>query len=104
LLLQVENDRLLEEMSRGLFESLSSTETQVLELARLQATLQNHLTHQHDLTCRLFEDSITSVEETRRGNEYLRRNRESGATMRKFLVAAILGLSALLLMLHYFNK
>ena len=103
-MLQVENTKMLEEMSRGLFETLNTTESQVLELSRLQATLQNHLTIQHDLTCRLFEDSITTVEDTKKGNEYLRRSGKDGSLMRKFLVALILGMSLLLLLLHYFNK
>lgn len=103
-MLQVENTRMLEEMSRGLFETLSTTESQVLELSRLQSTLQSHLTIQHDLTCRLFDDSITTVDATAKGNEYLRRSGKEGSVMRKFLVAMILGMSLLLLLLHYFNK
>lgn len=103
-MLQVENSRMIEEMSRGLFETLSSTESQVLEISRLQATLQNHLTVQHDLTCRLFEDSVTTVEDTRKGNEYLRKSGKDGSLMRKFLVGLILGMSVLLLLLHHFNK
>ena len=103
-MLQVENTRMLEEMSRGLFETLNTTESQVLEISRLQATLQSHLTVQHDLTCRLFEDSISTVEDTKKGNEYLRRSGKEGSLMRKFLVTLILFMSLLLLLLHYFNK
>lgn len=103
-MLQVENTRMLEEMSRGLFETLSTTESQVLELSRLQSTLQSHLTIQHDLTCRLFDDSLTTVDATIKANDYLRRSGKEGSVMRKFLVAMILGMSLLLLLLHYFNK
>lgn len=103
-MLQVENSRMLEEMSRGLFETLSSTETQILEISRLQATLQNHLSMQHDLTCRLFEDSVTTIEDTKKGNEYLKKSGKESSTMRRFLVTLILGMSILLLLLHYFNK
>lgn len=103
-MLQVENTRMIEEMSRGLFETLSSTETQILELSRLQSTLQSHLSMQHDLTCRLFEDSITTVQDTKKGNEYLRKTGKDSSTMRKFLVTLILSMSLLLLLLHYFNK
>lgn len=103
-MLQVENTRMLEEMSRGLFETLSTTESQVLELSRLQSTLQSHLTIQHDLTCRLFDDSLTTVDATVKANDYLRRSGKEGSVMRKFLVAMILGMSLLLLLLHYFNK
>ena len=102
--LQVENDRMLEEMSRGLFETLSTTESQVLEIARLQSTLQSHLNVQHDLTCRLFDDSIRTIEDTRKGNDYLKRSGKDGSSMRKFLVGLILGMSLLLLMLHYFSS
>ena len=104
MLLQVENTRMIEEMSRGLFETLSSTETQILEISRLQSTLQSHLTMQHDLTCRLFDDSVTTVQETQKGNEYLKRTGKESSTMRKFLVTLILLMSLLLLLLHYFNK
>lgn len=103
-MLQVENTRMIEEMSRGLFETLSSTETQILEISRLQSTLQSHLSMQHDLTCRLFEDSITTVQDTRKGNEYLKKTGKDSSTMRKFLVTLILSMSLLLLLLHYFNK
>lgn len=101
--LQLENSRMVEEMSRGLFESLNSTETQILEISRLQSTLQTHLTIQHDQTVRLFEDSISVVSETRRGNEYLRRSGKEGSAMRRFLVGLILLMSLLLLFLHYYK-
>lgn len=103
-MLQVENTRMVEEMSRGLFETISSTETQILEISRLQATLQNHLSMQHDLTCRLFEDSVTTIQDTQKGNEYLKKSGKESSTMRRFLVILILGMSLLLLLLHYFNK
>ena len=103
-MLQVENTRMIEEMSRGLFETLNTTESQVLEISRLQATLQSHLTVQHDLTCRLFEDSVATVNDTKKGNEYLKKNGKDGSLMRTFLVSLILGMSLLLLLLHYFNK
>jgi hypothetical protein len=103
-MLQVENTRMIEEMSRGLFETLSSTESQILEISRLQSTLQNHLSMQHDLTCRLFEDSITTAQDTQKGNEYLKKTGKDSSTMRKFLVTLILTMSLLLLLLHYFNK
>lgn len=103
-MLQVENTRMIEEMSRGLLEALSSTESQILEIARLQSTLQSHLSMQHDLTCRLFEDSISTVQDTRKGNEYLKKSGKDSSTMRKFLVFLILLMSLLLLLLHYFNK
>jgi hypothetical protein len=104
LALQMENSRLIEEMTRGLFETLSSTESQVLEVSRLQGTLQSHLQAQHDLTCRLFEDSQTTFEETRRGNEYLKRSGKDSSLMRRFLVSLILFMTLLLVLLHYFNK
>lgn len=103
-MLQVENTRMLEEMARGLFETLNTTESQVLEISRLQSTLQSHLTVQHDLTCRLFDDSITTFEDTKKGNEYLKKSAKEGSLMRKFLVALILSMSLLLLLLNYFNK
>ena len=103
-MLKVENTRMIEEMSRGLFETLNTTESQVLEISRLQATLQSHLTVQHDLTCRLFEDSVATVNDTKKGNEYLKKNGKDGSLMRTFLVSLILGMSLLLLLLHYFNK
>lgn len=102
--LQLENSRLIEEMSRGLFETLTSTESQVLEVSRLQSTLQSHLQAQHDLTCRLFEDSQVTFEETKRGNEYLKRSGKDSSLMRRFLVSLILFMTLILLMLHYFNK
>ena len=104
MMLQVENSRMIEEMSRGLLETLSTTESQVLQVSRLQSTLQSHLTVQHDLTCRLFDDSINTVQDTRKGNEYLRRAGKEGSVMRRFLVTLILGMSALILLLHYFNR
>ena len=103
-MLQMENTRMIEEISRGLFETLSTTETQILEISRLQTTLQSHLSIQHDLTCRLFDDSITTVQDTQKGNEYLKKTGNDSSTMRKFLVTLILSMSLLLLLLHYFNK
>lgn len=102
--LQLENSKMIEEMSRGLFETLSTTETQILEISRLQSTLQTHLTIQHDQTLRLFEESLSTVSETRKGNEYLRRSGKDGSMMRKFLVSLILILSLLLLFLHYYTR
>lgn len=101
--LQVENSRMIEEMSRGIFESLSNTETQILEISRLQNTLQTHLTIQHDQTVRLFEDSLEVIRETRKGNEYLRRSGQDGSMFRKFLVVLILVMTLILIFLHYYN-
>lgn len=103
-MLQVENTRMIEEISRGLFETLSTTESQILEISRLQLTLQSHLSIQNDLTCRLFDDSMTTVQDTQKGNEYLKKTGKDSSTMRKFLVTLILSMSLLLLLLHYFNK
>lgn len=102
--LQLENSRMIEEMSRGLFETLSTTESQILEISRLQSTLQTHLTIQHDQTLRLFEESLSTVTETKKGNEYLRKSGKDGSMMRKFLVSLMLLLSLLLLFLHYYTS
>ena len=101
--LQLENSEMIEEMSRGLFETLSTTESQVLEISRLQTTLQSHLSIQYDQTCRLFEDSQATFRETKRGNEYLKKSREDSSVMRRFLVGLIILMSFILLLLHYFN-
>jgi hypothetical protein len=100
ILLQTENTHLVEE----LLGSLASTESQVLEIARLQAALSAHLAAQFHLTARIFEESVEASEDTRKGNAHLRRAGNDSAFGRRAFVAVVCSLALVLLLLHYFRQ
>lgn len=97
LQLQLENS----ELASDLLNTLAATESAVLHLARLQAALQSHLDTQHDLACRLFEESTAVEGDVDRGNRYLRGSAEGSSAARRILVAMMLMASLILLLLHY---
>ena len=98
--LQLENSQ----MTSELLSELASTESAILHLARLQSTIQSHLELQHDLTCRLFEESEQVDGEVGRGNQYLRRAAEDSSMGRKVLVILMLSASIILLLLHFLKQ
>lgn len=100
LQLQLENSQLTSQ----LFSDLATTETTILHIARLQSTLQSHLEMQHDLTCRLFEESEQVDGDLGKGNKYLKRAAQDSLIGRKILVLLMLGASIILLLLHYLKQ
>jgi len=102
--LQVENNQMVEEMASDLLRSLATTEAQVLELARLQASLQSHLHAQHLAVARIFDESEHSTEDTRTGNEHLRRTAKDSSFGRRVFVFVVLLLTAVLLLLHHLRQ
>ena len=103
-MLQLENTRMMEEMANELLRGLASTEAQVLELARLQASLQTHLHAQFLTAARIFDDSAQCLHDTHTGNAYLRRTAKDSSAGARLFVLVVLLLGLVLLLLHHFRQ
>lgn len=103
-LLQLENSRMVEEAANELLGTLANTEAQVLELARLQATLQAHLHAQFLTAARIFDDSEQSVLDTQKGNTYLRKAAKDSSFGTRIFVFVVVMLAVALALMHHLRS
>lgn len=102
--LQQESSSLLKEYA-SLSEALTTTESNITEISRLQATLAFHLTNQNALIGRLWDDAVLIGDTVKRGNLELERAKQrSSGSFRNAVIAVILLLALMLLFLHFYSS
>lgn len=83
---------------------LTATETHVVEISRLQATLAFHLVHQDAQIERLAEDATLTRDTVQRGNAELQVALKRGSSgLREMIIACILVLSLAILLIHFLS-
>ncbi|KAF8760267.1 SNARE-complex protein Syntaxin-18 N-terminus [Rhizoctonia solani] len=78
-------------------------ESRLLDISALQTELVAHLTRQTEAIDQLYDDAIASQGDVKRANVQLRKARENQADSRIFLIVFLLGASAALLFIHWYN-
>ncbi|KAG8734395.1 hypothetical protein FRC11_002337 [Ceratobasidium sp. 423] len=83
--------------------SVKVAESRLLDISALQTELVAHLTRQTEAIDQLYDEAIASQGDVNRANVQLRKARENQADSRIFLIVFLLGASAALLFIHWYN-
>lgn len=83
-------------------ESVQQAETRLMDISNLQMELVMHLTHQTELTEKLYEDAIATTSTVEKGNVQLREARRRAKDSRIFILVFLVGASLSLLFLHLY--
>lgn len=83
---------------------LTTTETHLVEISRLQATLAFHLAHQEAQIERLAEDASFTRDTVQRGNAELQAALRRGSSgLREMIIACVLLLALAILLVHFLS-
>ncbi|CAE6397031.1 unnamed protein product [Rhizoctonia solani] len=83
--------------------SVKIAESRLLDISALQTELVAHLTRQTEAIDLMYDEAIASQGDVNRANVQLRKARENQADSRIFLIVFLLGASAALLFIHWYN-
>ncbi|QRV87370.1 syntaxin protein 18 [Ceratobasidium sp. AG-Ba] len=83
--------------------SVKVAESRLLDISALQTELVAHLTRQTEVIDQLYDEAIASQGDVKRANQQLHKARENQADSRIFLIVFLLGASAALLFIHWYN-
>lgn len=83
--------------------SVKVAESRLLDISALQTELVAHLTRQTEVIDHLYDEAIASQGDVNRANVQLRKARDNQADSRIFLIVFLLGASAALLFIHWYN-
>ncbi|KAG9102136.1 hypothetical protein FRC06_002294 [Ceratobasidium sp. 370] len=83
--------------------SVKVAESRLLDISALQTELVAHLTRQTEVIDQLYDEAIASQGDVKRANVQLKKARENQADSRIFLIVFLLGASAALLFIHWYN-
>ncbi|CCO26369.1 Syntaxin-18 [Rhizoctonia solani AG-1 IB] len=83
--------------------SVKVAESRLLDISALQTELVAHLTRQTEAIDQLYDEAVGSQGDVNRANVQLRKARENQADSRIFLIVFLLGASAALLFIHWYN-
>ncbi|KAH7343673.1 hypothetical protein B0J17DRAFT_713838 [Rhizoctonia solani] len=97
-----ENAALLRSMEDTL-ASVKVAESRLLDISALQTELVAHLTRQTEVIDHLYDEAVASQGDINRANVQLRKARENQADSRIYLIVFLLGASAALLFIHWYN-
>ncbi|KAJ1308774.1 hypothetical protein OPQ81_004464 [Rhizoctonia solani] len=97
-----ENAAILRSMEDTL-ASVKVAESRLLDISALQTELVAHLTRQTEAIDQLYDEAVASQGDVNRANVQLRKARENQADSRIFLIVFLLGASAALLFIHWYN-
>ncbi|CAE6464500.1 unnamed protein product [Rhizoctonia solani] len=97
-----ENAALLRSMEDTL-ASVKVAESRLLDISALQTELVAHLTRQTEVIDHLYDEAVASQGDVNRANVQLRKARENQADSRIYLIVFLLGASAALLFIHWYN-
>ncbi|CAE7219093.1 unnamed protein product [Rhizoctonia solani] len=97
-----ENAALLRSMEDTL-ASVKVAESRLLDISALQTELVAHLTRQTEAIDQLYDEAVSSQGDVNRANVQLRKARENQADSRIYLIVFLLGASAALLFIHWYN-
>lgn len=98
--LMAENDSLLREYTE-MQSTLTTTQTSLREISRLQITLQEQLVYQATQIDRLFDDSMTTTETVRKANVQLGQAAGTMSRSVRFFAVFVFFAAFFLLLLHF---
>lgn len=100
--LQKENDKLLKKFTNA-HDTVNTLETQIFEIQRLQETFADKVFDQEKEIDMLNEVAVSTTENIRDGNEWIRQAISNSAGRRVVLLFCIVVLTFTLLFLDWYN-
>lgn len=102
LLFEQENAAILRSVEDTL-AAVKLAESRLMDISALQTELIVQLTKQSEQIDQLYDDAITAQGEVERGHDQLKQARERAKESRKWLLLFILGATAAMLFLHWYD-
>ncbi|KAG9004243.1 hypothetical protein FRB90_011033 [Tulasnella sp. 427] len=97
-----ENAEILRQVENTL-AAVKLAESRLLDISALQTELVVQLTRQSEMVDQLYDEAITSQGEVDKGHVQLKQARERAKASRKWLLVFILGATAAMLFLHWYD-
>ncbi|KAG9022376.1 hypothetical protein FS837_006393 [Tulasnella sp. UAMH 9824] len=97
-----ENAEILRSVENTL-AAVKLAESRLLDISALQTELIVQLTRQSEMVDQLYDEAITSQGEVEKGHVQLKQARERARESRKWLLVFILGATAAMLFLHWYD-